>query len=215
MVIVSVPNELPKRSSVTFKTKVHFDITTATMSTKKAALPGSTSDTKADGDQNVSLSTKRKYTPNFERMHQKNFSRQKSITSCVNRDKKINVNMDKAFDEAQHQGAFVKNSATVAEETQENVEPNLVKAAKTFVTKRNKPTSSRSKETSEIHHLGPLLVDEPLKKRAKVEPESSRRKTTAMLEHTKKVVPAVTSNKRKSAAVVAVEMANPFKNIVA
>lgn len=210
--IVPVPQQkVPKRSSVTFKTKVHFDITTATMSTKKVVptVPVLDASIKAETDQNVSLLAKRKSTPNFERMHQKNFDRQKSITSCVNRDKKINVNMDKAFEKAQHE---IEVKSAASEDELENVKPNVTKTAKAFVTKRSKLNStSRSKESSESDHLGALLVDEPPKKKAKVDPEAARRKTTALLEHAKKAVPALTSNKRKSAAVVDVKMTNPFK----
>jgi hypothetical protein len=172
-----------------------------------------------------SAAAARKTTPNFDRMHQKTFEKQKALTSCVSRDTKINKNMDTAFAKAtttdDAAAAATATAATEAENQQRvaNAAPAPAAAAKaTFVTKRKAHVAFDTADVGrkDSDHLGALLSgsgatpSRPSAPAPAHEPAAKKRKTLSVAEKTtaaavaskaivlsrkSEVAPKVTANK--------------------
>jgi hypothetical protein len=107
--------------------------------------------------QNKSMNPKlaaRKATPNFKRMHERQFENSKSITSIVERDSKVSVKMDAAFSAAQnvpqqqHQQNAVSTTTVLAPKVNISTKPAVVIASSNNHNVVKKPANIEAKITS-------------------------------------------------------------------
>jgi hypothetical protein len=182
------------------------NIPTTTSAEAVPVKPKTTASTVSNSTASTAPSATRKTTtPNFDRLHQKSFERQKSLTSCVARDNKINKNMDSAFAKATEITKPTSVASTDAPslkqsiEERENVPLNTTAASKAFVTKR-KAHVAFERNGKDSDQFGSLLIQETLDNPLISAPESLPAAKKLKLTSTEE--PSSTSRKSEGGAAV-------------